>query len=198
MKLFSADTENEKTEELVSSTPLLQGVRELSSNKVAESHNIIPSIPEVTVSASQVYSGEDTDNDVSDTTSPTPDSTSKVDKEMSEESESCVTNSDSSDSGITVLISPRVSRIKTNPKQNISNVDIKITEPKETRPESLDRLLLPCVPTSTDPDHSYTIDSTNNKHSTGENVAVQRFKENVKESRRVPTRTIATATGQLT
>jgi len=74
--MFCADTENEITEELVSSTPLLQGVRELSSNKVADSHNISPSLPEVTESASQVYSREDTDNDVSDTTFPTPDSTS--------------------------------------------------------------------------------------------------------------------------
>jgi len=111
---------------------------------------------------------------------------------MYEESESCVTNSDSADSGIT---DPRVSRILTNPKRNTCNVDIKITEPKETRPESLDRLLHICVKKTTDPDHSHIIDSTNNKHSTGKNVAVQRFKENMKESRCGPTRTIATATG---
>jgi len=64
VKLLSANTENEITEQLVSSIPLLQGVRELSSNKVADSHNISPSIPQVTVSASQVYSREGTDNDV--------------------------------------------------------------------------------------------------------------------------------------
>ena len=84
---------------------------------------------------------------------------------MSEESDTCITNSDSLDLGITVHKSPRVSRIKTNPERNTSIVDIKITEPKDARLESLDRLLLLCVPTSNDPDHSHIVDSTNTKHS---------------------------------
>ena len=106
MKPFSVDSKNEIAEDLASSTPLPQGAQELSSDKVADSHNIILSIPETTVSASQVYSGEGTDNDASNTNSSAPSFTSKVGKEMSEESDTCITNSDSLDSGITVHKSP--------------------------------------------------------------------------------------------